>query len=200
MDKATQEKVFDPFFTTKEMGRGTGLGLASAYGIIKNHHGIITVDSERGKGTTFHIYLPASEKEVAVKEKVSGVVSEGTGTILLVDDEEMILEVGELMLRQLGFEVLTAKGGREAIEIYRKNVRTIDLVVLDMVMPEMGGGQTYDLLKEINPDVVVLLSSGYSMNGQATEIMERGCRGFIQKPFNLVELSNRLMEVLHKRL
>ena len=196
MDKATREKIFEPFFTTKEMGRGTGLGLASVYGIIKNHGGFINVYSEKGHGTTFNICLPASEKEVIEgKESVGGTLR-GSETVLFVDDEDMIIEVAKEVLEQLGYKVLIARSGKEAIKIYDKDKERIDMVLLDMIMPDMSGGKTYDFLKEINPKVKVLLSSGYSINGQATEIMDRGCNGFIQKPFKMKELSQKLREVL----
>ena len=196
MDKKTREKIFEPFFTTKEMGRGTGLGLASAYGIIKNHGGFINVYSEKGHGATFNIYLPASEKEVIEEKKPAGETVSGTETVLFVDDEDMIIELAEELFEGLGYKVLTAGSGREAIETYEKNKERIDMVLLDMVMPDMGGDETYDKLKKINPDIKVLLASGYSMNGQATEIMDRGCSGFIQKPFKMRELSQKLREIL----
>ena len=199
MDKETMERIFDPFFTTKEMGRGTGLGLASAYGIIKGHGGYIDVESQKGQGTTFRIFLPASEKEV--ERVVKGVerVTKGTGSVLLVDDEETILEVGRDLLEALSYQVHIAKDGKEAIEIYRNIRDEIDIVVLDMVMPNVGGGEAYDRLKEINPDIKVLLSSGYSIDGEATEILERGCNGFIQKPFRMNELAERIEEILDKK-
>ena len=199
MDKETREKIFEPFFTTKEMGRGTGLGLASAYGIIKNHGGFINVYSEKGHGTTFNIYLPASEKEVIEEKKPAGETVSGTETVLFVDDEDMIIEVAEELFERLGYKVLTAGSGREAIETYEKNKERIDMVLLDMVMPDMSGGETYDKLKKINPDIKILLASGYSMNGQATEIMDRGCSGFIQKPFKMRELSQKLREILDEK-
>jgi PAS domain S-box-containing protein len=184
MDEATRQRIFEPFFTTKEMGRGTGLGLASAYGIIKNHGGFINVYSEKGEGTTFNIYLPASESDVSgQKSGISKDVRHGDETVLLVDDEEMIIDVGGQLLEKMGYKVLIAKSGKEATEIYEKNKDKIDIVILDMIMPDMSGGNTFDRLKEINPEIKVLLSSGYSINGQATEILERGCDGFIQKPF-----------------
>jgi len=198
MDKVTQEKVFDPFFTTKEMGRGTGLGLASAYGIIKNHGGIINVDSVKGQGATFNIYLPASEKQVIKARELSIDIIKGTETILLVDDEEMIIDVGKELLKKIGYKVLIAKSGKAAVELYEANKDEIDMVILDMIMPDMSGGDTYDMLKAIKPDIKVLLSSGYSINGQATEIMERGCNGFIQKPFNMRELSQKVREILDR--
>ena len=196
MDEMTRQRIFDPFFTTKEMGRGTGLGLASAYGIIKNHKGFINVYSEKGKGTTFNIYLPASEKEVVKEKEIDEKLIGGKELVLLVDDEDMIIEVGQEIMEKLGYKVLTSKSGKEAIEIYEKNRDRIDMVILDMIMPGMGGSETYDRLKEINPGVKVLLSSGYSINGQATDILKRGCNGFIQKPFNMAELSKKIREIL----
>jgi len=200
MDEATQQRIFDPFFTTKEMGRGTGLGLASAYGIIKNHGGIINVYSEKGEGTTFDIYLPASEKEVTTEEKkLADEILKGTETVLLVDDEAMILDVGEEMLKEMGYKVLLARSGKEAVKVYGKHKDEIDLVILDMIMPDMGGGEAYDRMKENSPKVKALLSSGYSIDGQATEILERGCDGFIQKPFSMKELSGKIREILDKQ-
>ena len=196
MDEATQKRLFEPFFTTKEMGRGTGLGLASVYGIVRNHGGIINVYSVKGEGATFTIYLPASEKEVIKEEELPKELVRGTETLLLVDDEEMVLEVGEELLKELGYKVLVARSGKEAIELYKANKSTIDIVILDMIMPVMGGGETYDRLKEINPNIKVLLSSGYSIDGQAREILDRGCNGFIQKPFNMRELSQEVRKIL----
>jgi len=199
MDKETQQRVFDPFFTTKEMGRGTGLGLASVYGIIKNHGGIINVSSEKGKGTTFTIYLPASRKEITEEKELTHEVSRGKETVFLIDDEDTIIAVGQEIIKALGYTVLVARSGKEAIEIYEKNKDKIDIVILDMIMPDMSGGETYDRIKEINPDIKVLLSSGYSIDGEAKEILERGCDGFLQKPFNMKELSQKIREVLDKR-
>ena len=199
MDKNTQERMFEPFFTTKKMGRGTGLGLASAYGIIKNHGGIISVYSEKDEGTTFNIYLPASDKEVLELEEKSHEILKGTETILLVDDEEIIIDVGKEVLEELGYRVLIAQRGKEAIEVYRANAEDIDLVVLDMIMPDMGGGETFDKLKEMDQGVKVLLSSGYSINGDAQQVLDRGCMGFIQKPFNLTAISQKIREILDKK-
>ncbi|UCF85989.1 MAG: PAS domain S-box protein [Desulfobacteraceae bacterium] len=199
MDKATKEKIFEPFFSTKEMARGIGLGLASAYGIIKNHDGIINVFSEEDEGATFDIYLPVSDKEVIEEKKLPETVIRGTETVLLVDDEDMIIGVGEKILKRMGYDVLTARDGKEAIKIYKEHQDKIDIVVLDMIMPEMGGGETYDRLKEINPDIKVILSSGYSVEGQASEILKRGCNGFIQKPFRMKRLSKKIAEVMEKK-
>ena len=196
MDEATRRRIFDPFFTTKEMGRGTGLGLASVYGIVKNHGGIIAVNSQKGEGTTFTIYIPASEMKIVEEKEVSGETLKGTETVLLVDDEYRIVDIGEKTLKFLGYKVLIARDGKEAVELYKKTPAGIDIVILDMIMPEMGGGEVYDCLKEINPHVKVLLSSGYSINGEATEIIKRGCNGFVQKPFSIKELSQRIREIL----
>jgi len=199
MNKETQQRIFDPFFTTKEMGRGTGLGLASVYGIVKNHDGFINVYSEQGEGTTFNFYLPTSKGEILDDKELAEDILKGSETVLLVDDEDMIIDVGKPILEQMGYNVLTATGGKEALDIYEKNKQEIGIVILDMIMPGMGGGDTYDRLKELNPDIKVLLSSGYSINGQATKILERGCDGFIQKPFNVMGLSRKIRGVLDKK-
>ena len=198
MDAATLEKIFDPFFSTRGAGQGSGLGLASVYGIVKNHSGFINVYSEVGEGTTFNLYLPASENEVARETPGSGhgSIQYGKGTILLVDDEGMILAVGRKMLENLGYRVLTARSGWEALDLYRQQGGRIDLVVLDMIMPGMGGGETFDRMRAADETVRVLLSSGYSLTGQAEAIMDRGCRGFIQKPFSLHDLSIKVREAL----
>ncbi len=198
MSEEVQQRIFDPFFTTKEMGRGTGLGLASVYGIVKNHEGFINVYSKKGQGTRFEVYLPASGKGVPYKQKVKEEFVEGKETVLLVDDEEMILDVGERMLGKLGYKVFTARDGKEAIEVFMKYPHKIDAIILDMIMPKMGGGETFDRIKKMKPDIKVLLSSGYSINGQATEILNRGCNGFIQKPFNLQNLSQNLRSILEE--
>jgi PAS domain S-box-containing protein len=196
MDQSTQERIFEPFFTTKEMGRGTGLGLASAYGIIKNHGGHINVYSEKGRGTTFNIYLPASDKAVEKEAQKPRELRKGNETILLVDDEDITVEVGEEILVELGYKVITARNGLEALAAYQDNADRIDMVILDMIMPDMGGGKTYDELKKINPGIKVLLSSGYSISGEASEILARGCNDFIQKPFNMKQLSQKMRGIL----
>ena len=199
MDEKTRERIFEPFFTTKGLTKGTGLGLSSAYGIIKGLGGYIDVDSEKGCGTNFNIYLPATKKEVEKEKELPEEIIMGNETVLLVDDEDMVIEGCREMLTKMGYNVSIARNGKDAIEIYKENQDKIDMVIIDMIMPELSGGETYDRLKEMNPDINVLLSSGHSINGQATEILERGCNGFIQKPFNINVLSMKLREILDQK-
>jgi len=196
MDEDTQLRIFDPFFTTREKERGTGLGLAAVYGIVKNHEGFIDVSSRQGRGTRFEVYFPAVPKVAAPPNILADKISPGVETALLVDDEEMIIDVGKKMLNKLGYEVLTARNGAEAVEIYESYQDTIDFVLLDMVMPKIGGGEAFDRLREISPAVKVILCSGYSIDGQAADILNRGCNAFIQKPFNLKTLSQNIRTVL----
>ncbi len=198
MDEKTMERIFEPFFTTKELGKGTGLGLASVYGIIKNHGGFINVDSEKGKGTTFTIYLPTTKRDVKIKKDDPGRILEGSETILLVDDEKIILNVGLEILESMGYQVLVAGSGKAAIEVYKENQDKIDMIILDTIMPEMGGNETYQQLREINPQVKVLLSSGYGIDDQAVQMLALDCDGFIQKPFNMKDLSKSTRAILDK--
>jgi signal transduction histidine kinase/CheY-like chemotaxis protein len=203
IDEQTVERIFEPFYTTRPMGQGTGLGLASVFGIIKKHKGIITVDSRVGRGTTFSIFLPAARILHRPKEKdklrviSSGKLPEkGSGTILVVDDEEYILNADKAMLNELGYEVLLANGGKEALRVFDENKDRIDLLILDLIMPDMGGEVVYDRIKSSRPDVRVILSSGYSIEGQAESILKKGCDGFIQKPYNLNQLAQKIKEIL----
>jgi len=197
MDRETMDHVFEPFFTTREMGHGTGLGMASVYGIVKGHGGHIEVRSSVGGGTAFDIYLPASDTPLQAEgAEQQDVVKPGKETILLVDDEDMVLTVGGQMLERLGYDVLKSSCGADAMALCESHRERIDLVVLDMVMPGMSGGQVFDHLREKYPGIRVLLSSGYSLEGQAREIMDRGCDGFIQKPFTIQELATRIREIL----
>ncbi|MCP4340065.1 MAG: PAS domain S-box protein [Desulfobulbaceae bacterium] len=196
MDNDTMQKIFDPFFTTKSIGYGTGLGLAMVYGIIRNHSGAISVKSALNQGAVFTILLPSTDKKGSTEDEKSLVVEKGTETILLVDDEPMILEVGQEILAALGYRVLSAASGQEAIDAYSETQYKIDLFIIDMIMPHMSGSELFDRLRKINPTVKVLLSSGYSINGQAREIINRGCKGFIQKPFSISQLSVKIREIL----
>jgi len=197
MDDKTRQRIFEPFFTTKEMGRGTGLGLASVYGIMKGHKGFIDVASQKGRGSCFSLYLPASDTPLPEDAGGSeGKVLKGRETILLVDDEEVIADVTRDMLETLGYQVMTASSGLKAIEMYRSEKDGIHMVLLDMIMPGMGGGETLDHLKSINPAVKVILSSGYSLDGEAKKIMDRGVQSFLQKPFRIDQLSQKIRGVL----
>lgn len=198
MDDATRQRIFEPFFSTKKLGRGTGLGLASAFGIVKNHGGIIDVESEPGKGSKFIIYLPASSKKTIKKEVKSSTTPGGNETILLVDDEVFILNSLKILLNELGYTVLTATGGYEAVEVFKNQMDKIDLVLLDMIMPDMSGKETYMSLKEYKSEIKIILSSGYSINRLADEILSQGCDGFIQKPFSLTRLSRTIRDVLDR--
>lgn len=196
MSEEVRQKVFDPFFTTKEKGRGTGLGLASAYGIVRNHGGIITVYSEAGHGSTFNIYLPRCRQSAAAEAPKGEDPVGGSETILVVDDEAMITHVAEAMLTKLGYRVIAVNDGESAVEVMKRRGSEVDLVLLDMIMPGIDGGKTFHRIREVQPSVPVILSSGYSINGQAARIMESGCNGFIQKPFTLSELAKKIREVL----
>jgi len=198
MNKEIQQRIFDPFFTTRKLSRGTGLGLASVYGIIKNHGGVITIYSEVGEGTVFNIYLPVSEKPVKIEKPSAGTMLKSSGMVLLVDDEGVVLQTIAKYLELMGFEVLTAGDGEKAIGIYRQNKDRVKFVLLDMIMPGFSGRKTYQELKKINPEVIVLLSSGYSLDGEAGEMLQKGCNGFIQKPFTIEQLSEKLAEIVGK--
>ncbi|MDY7041727.1 MAG: PAS domain S-box protein, partial [Chloroflexota bacterium] len=201
IDAETQAHIFEPFFTTKQELPGekhSGLGLAMVYGIVRGHGGTIHVYSELGKGTTFKIYLPAAERPAVEKKAEKSALVGGEETILVVDDEETILAMVNRLLSNAGYTVVLAESGVEAVELYRERGHEIDLVILDMIMPEMGGRETYERLREIDPGVRVLLSSGYSQNGQAQEIINAGVQGFLQKPFDLSRILNKVRKALHE--
>ncbi|MCK5680961.1 PAS domain S-box protein [bacterium] len=196
MNKETLKRIFEPFFSTKQRDQSSGLGLSSVYGIIRNHGGTITAYSEIGSGSTFNIFLPAVDKAANKTEKNNLKVVTGNKTILLVDDEAIVREVNREILSELGYQVIDICNGRQALEIYREKGNEIDLVILDMIMPEMNGAEVFSKLKELNPKVKVLLASGYSVEGQAAKIMDQGCSGFIQKPFTVELLSNKINKIL----
>jgi PAS domain S-box-containing protein len=196
MDEKTRQRIFEPFFSTKELGRGTGLGLASAYGIVRNHGGMIDVESQAGGGTTFFIYLPRSHRNAPPRRTVRDVLPQGRGTVLFVDDEESVLGVCAKMLERIGYRTMAARSGPEALSLYASNRARIDAVILDMIMPEMDGAEVFERLKAMDPGVKVLLSSGYSKEGLASDILGRGCAGFIQKPFTMKELVGKLRGIL----
>jgi PAS domain S-box-containing protein len=200
MDEETLRRIFEPFFTTKGMSRGRGLGLASSYGIIKNHGGIIVASSKQDNGTTFDIYLPASERAIAKETAPSPEpLLRGTETVLLVDDEPKVLDICERFLRTLGYSVLTAKTGWEALQTFEKNRAIIDMVVLDMIMPGMSGRDLFERLRAIEPSLRALVSTGYSVEGEVSDLMKRGCKGYIQKPFSIKVLAKEVRRILDER-
>ena len=196
IDKETMERIFEPFFTTKEEGKGTGLGLSMIYGVVKNHGGSVTVYSEMGEGSAFRVYLPAGGEAASHPEAEVDTPRGRNELILVVDDEEAIRSFAKEVLETHGYRVLAAADGAEAIEIFRENNGSIGLVILDMVMPNMGGRETFLKLREMNPDVNALLSTGYSQNGKAQEIMSSGVKGFIQKPYQVNALLSKVRSVL----
>jgi len=198
MDKETLDHVFEPFYTTKEVGKGTGLGLAMVYGIVKTHEGYILCYSELGSGTTFKIYLPALVQSGHWREAGEGddQLKGGDETILLVDDEKYIRELGVELLTDVGYEVFTAIDGEGALQLYRKEQQRIDLVILDLVIPGMGGKKCYEEILKINPQAKILIVSGYSVNGPGKEAMEAGAKGFVGKPFDVSHMLKVVRDIL----
>jgi PAS domain S-box-containing protein len=193
-------RIFEPFFTTKKEGKGTGMGLAMVYGIVKNHDGYITVNSEVGQGTTFKIYLPLEETETTqLKADKDEATFTGSGRILIVDDEEIVRTIASRMLLAMGYEVIIADNGIEAVEIYKKESNDIDLVIIDMIMPEMGGHKCFIELKKINPNIKAILSTGFGIDGKAQAILDEGVLAFVQKPYRVSQLGMVVTEVLNSK-
>lgn len=195
MSEETLQRIFEPFYTTKSFGKGTGLGLASVYGIVKSHGGTLSVDTRKGIGSRFVVYFPATDKAAGRVLEIQQPISRGKGNILLVDDEEIIRDVGSQMLEYLGYGVKPASCGKDAVRLYREQINDIGLVMLDLVMPGMNGSETFDAIKAINPSAKILLCSGFSAEDRVPEMIGRGCAGFIQKPFSLGALSQKLKEI-----
>lgn len=198
MDTRTRERIFEPFFTTKEMGRGSGLGLSSAYGIVKNHNGFLNVQSTKGEGSIFEIYLPATDKCAVPEDQAKVKIKSGKETILFVDDEPMIVDTGKKMLERLGYDVVTASSGKTAVETYKRMAEKIDIIILDLIMPGTGGIEVYHTLTRIDPAVRILLTSGYSISPQTRKILETNGNSFLQKPFDIQELSKKLRSTLDR--
>ena len=194
MDEETRGGIFEPFFTTKFQGRG--MGMAAVYGIVINHNGWISVDSELGKGTVVRIYLPVVEVEVRKKEKAGIEPSGGAGTILVIEDEDVVAEVTRVMLEMLGYRVMTAGTGKDAVHIAETFGGPIDLALLDIKLPDIDGRNLYPLIMKARPNLKVVVFSGYSIDGPAREILDAGAQDFIKKPFSLATLSEKLKKVL----
>jgi two-component system cell cycle sensor histidine kinase/response regulator CckA len=198
MDKEVQEHIFEPFYTTKETGKGTGLGLSMVYGIVKNHRGYITCDSEPGQGTEFRLYFPVIDQDI-VKPDTSEKniqIQQGSETILLVDDEQTHRELGREVLSRFGYTVVTVPDGEGALDFFRKDKKWADLVILDLIMPGMGGMRCLkELLKE-NPLTKVLVASGYSIRGSSNDVIEAGAKAYISKPYNVKQMFKVVREVL----
>lgn len=196
IDPETQKKIFEPFFTTKEVGKGTGLGLAAVYGAVQEHRGAINVYSEMKEGTVFHIYLPLLQESIYSLEEKRTEVTAGTGTILLVDDEEVLRASAEIALKHLGFTVLLAVDGEEAVEQFRKHKAEIDIVILDMIMPQKNGEECFKEMVAIDPTVKVLFCSGFTRDISVIELQGEGPHLFIQKPYSLTDLSEKIMTLM----
>ncbi len=198
MAEETLAHIFEPFYTTKEVGKGTGLGLAMVYGIVKNHNGFISCTSEPADGTTFKIYLPALDQEVEVpdEKEVGAPIKKGSETILLVDDEDFIRDLVVQVLTESGYTVLTAADGESGLELYRQQRDQIDLVLLDLIMPGIGGSKCLEELLQVDPQVRVLIASGYAVDGPTIEAIKAGARGHIGKPYDLEEMLRVIREVL----
>jgi len=197
MDKETQERIFEPFYTTKEVGKGTGLGLSSVYGIVKQHDGRIEIESVPGEGTTFRIFLPIVTEHDSKEEEAPGEIPGGTETILLVDDEEMIRDLGKNILEQWGYTVILASEGREGLNAFLQNQERIDLVILDLSMPKMSGREVLAQIHAVSPETSVAVSSGYSPAGiEREELERRGATGFLSKPYLPFEMLRSVRNLL----
>ncbi len=208
MDPDTLARAFEPFFTTKAAGEGTGLGLSMVYGTLQNHGGHVHIDSSPGQGTTVWLVLPGLDCQApgAIAETPQPTEQRGTeiaprsepggGAVLLIDDEKLIRWAGQQMLESLGYTVLLAEDGREGVELYRENRALVSLVILDLIMPVLDGVETFAILKALDPDLRVLISSGYSKDDKVEKLLADGARGFIQKPFDLDQLARQVAEML----
>ncbi len=198
MSEEIKSRLFEPFFTTKQQGKGTGLGLAATYGAIKNHGGGISVYTEMTKGTTFRVLLPAGAHDAPPETHSTNATGRipGKGNIMLVDDETVVREATARMLEDLGYKVLECRDGEEAVDLFRAISHDVDAVVLDMVMPRLAGPEAFEAMRAIKPDVKILLASGFSINGAASGLLKAGAAGFLQKPYQIEELSQKLHDIL----
>ncbi|MCX7005944.1 MAG: response regulator, partial [Kiritimatiellaeota bacterium] len=197
MTTEVQRRLFEPFFTTKPTGKGTGLGLAAVYGSVRDHNGAITVYSEPGRGTVFHVYFPVIATAAPARTTREEVVL-GYGTVLVVDDEDVIRRTASVILTALGYQVLLADNGRVGVELYRQHLGQISVVLLDMVMPEMNGQACFREIRRLDPHARVIISSGFVRDADITQLLAEGLAGFIQKPYRRGDLSREISRVLHQ--
>jgi CheY-like chemotaxis protein len=192
MDEETRQRIFEPFFTTKPRGKGTGMGLAAAYGTVRNHGGMINVISTKGKGSVFRILLPLYDGPILPGERHPTAQPQKAARAMVVDDDPEVCRMVSRMLEKIGYEATIHETGNAAVEDYRNSWKDVDLVLLDMTMPGMTGRDTFDALRQINPEAVVLLTSGFAMNEEVQELIDLGAHGFVQKPFSMDRLSSAL--------
>jgi len=201
IDSATQERLFEPFFTTKDIGRGTGLGLATAYGIVKTHGGWLEVSSQLNQGATFRVYLPAADSEEALAgspEEEPELVG-GSETLLIIDDEAPIRDLARTTLEEYGYRVWTAADGQQGLDLYTEHVKEVDLVVLDLSMPKLSGREVLARMRNLNPTVRIIISSGY-LAGEVHDLRESACSAFVQKPYRIAQLVRQVREVLDRQV
>jgi PAS domain S-box-containing protein len=200
MDAATLEHIFEPFFTTKEVGKGTGLGLATVYGIVKQHNGIIDVESELGRGTKFHVYLPAGTGVVAAREKKpSGEVRRGTETILIAEDNDDLREAAREMIEALGYRVLLAHDGEEAVQLFTENANSVDLVLLDVVMPKLHGPAALEQMTALKPGLPTIFTTGYASEADSLASGGHHRVGVLHKPYGAIALGQKIRALLDAR-
>jgi CheY-like chemotaxis protein len=203
MDAATLSRIFEPFFTTKEVGKGTGLGLATVYGIVKQHKGWIEVGSEPGRGTSFDVFFPANSEPVQAKSVDTGpdvVIPGGKETILVVEDEPVLRDLAHIILQECGYNVLEAGSGREALDVWKREADSIDLLVTDMIMPEgISGMDLAQRLQASKPRLKIIFASGYSMDDLDTEFVRNGHAVFLQKPYTHFSLAKTVRDCLDGR-
>ncbi len=196
ISESVKEHIFEPFFTTKELGKGTGMGLAMVYGVVKNHTGTINVETSPGKGTAFTVFFPVVKPAISKAQSAWSAPALGKGTILIVDDEAYIRSILQTMLEKLGYRVISAANGKEALEIYAEHQEIIDLVIMDLIMPVMNGKEAFDRLRQINDKVKVLIASGHTTAEQAGFPLQQGLHGFIQKPFTMHRIADKVQSML----
>ncbi len=199
IDPEIQDRIFEPYFTTKEFGQGYGLGLAVVHGIVKSHNAVINVNTALGKGTTIDIFFPVIEKEESIAHEVPAGLSKGVESILFVDDEELIVEIADLLLESLGYQVKSSVSSVKALELFKSDPDMFDLVITDMSMPQMNGDKLAKSILEIRPDMPIILCTGYNELISEEKAKEIGVKAFLKKPFKRESVSKIIRKVLDER-